>query len=150
MGRPKIIDVERVLATGREISVHEDVGVPDFGSYVFPSPARVEVLLRKSDRGLEVAGTIDAAYAGSCDRCLGDVRRILHLEVDERFMPKNERDGPLAENNVLEGSRLDLADLARQLIDSALPLALVCSDECRGLCPTCGLNRNSGACSHAP
>jgi uncharacterized protein len=149
MGRANIIDVEPVLSTGREISVHDDVRIPDFGSYVFPAPAWVEVTLRRSERELEVAGTIDVSYAGSCDRCLEDVRRVLHLEVDERFMPKNDQDGPFAENNVLDGSQLDLADLVRQLIGSALPLALVCSDECRGLCPVCGLNRNSDACSHA-
>ncbi len=150
MGRSNTIDVEPVLLAGREISVRDDVAVPAFESYAFPNPAHVEVLVRRSGGELEVAGTIDVSYAGSCDRCLEDVRRDLHLEVDERFMPKNERDGPFAENNVLAGSRLDLADLVRQLIDSALPLSLVCSDECRGLCPVCGLNLNGGACSHAP
>ena len=149
MGREKIIDVEPVLSTGREISVHDDVRVPDFGSYAFPNPAWVEVLVRRFELGLEIAGTIDVTYTGSCDRCLEDVRRVVHLEVDERLMPKNDEDGPFAENNVLDGSRLDLADLVRQLIGSALPLSLVCSDECRGLCPVCGLNRNSDACSHA-
>jgi uncharacterized protein len=149
MGRAEIIDVEPVLATGREIAINDDVRVPDFDSYVFPSPAWVEVALRRSGGELEIVGTIDVSYAGSCDRCLEDVRRILHLEVDERLMPKNDRDGPFAENNVLEGSHLDLADLVRQLIASALPLSLVCSDECRGLCPVCGLNRNSEACPHA-
>jgi uncharacterized protein len=149
MGRAKIFDIEPVLATGREISVSDDVGVPDFGSYVFPAPAWVEVAVRRSEGELEVAGTVDVSYSGSCDRCLEDVHRVLHLEVDERLMPKNDLDGPFAENNVLDGSRLDLADLVRQLIGSALPLSLVCSDECRGLCPVCGLNRNSDACSHA-
>ena len=70
------------------------------------------------------------------------MRLPLTVDVDERIDPAGERIDPFAENNVLAGDELDLGDLVRQLIDSALPLSLLCSETCRGLCATCGLKRD--------
>ena len=87
MGRSQNIDIGGVLATGRELVVDDAVEVPEFGSYVFPEPARVAVRLRRIEQGLELAGTLDAVYEGPCDRCLEEVRRTLHLDIDESFIP---------------------------------------------------------------
>jgi uncharacterized metal-binding protein YceD (DUF177 family) len=46
---------------------------------------------------------------------------------------------------VLSGDELDVRDLVRQLIDSALPYVILCREECLGLCADCGLKRD-GAC----
>lgn len=69
----------------------------------------------------------------------------LHLELEERFDPGLGRDDPFGQNNVLHGDELDVADLIRQLIDSALPLMLACNENCPGLCPECGRKRD-GTC----
>lgn len=66
----------------------------------------------------------------------------LHLELEERFDPGLGRDDPFGQNNVLHGDELDVADLIRQLIDSALPLMLACNENCPGLCPECGRKRD--------
>ena len=47
----------------------------------------------------------------------------------------------------MTGDRLDVADLAQQLVLSVLADGLRCSDDCKGLCAVCGANRNAGACS---
>ncbi|MEO6991210.1 MAG: DUF177 domain-containing protein [Candidatus Baltobacteraceae bacterium] len=144
MGRSQYIDIGGVLATGRELVVDDEVDVPSFGSYAFPSPARLDVRIRRVDRGLDVKGTIDVDYEGSCDRCLEDVRRPLHLLVDERFPAVADATDPLAEANVLHHDGLDVADLARQLIDAALPMTLVCESTCPGLCQSCGTRHATG------
>jgi uncharacterized protein len=139
------IDVGVVLGAGRELDVHQAVSIPDFGSYSFSTPADVALSVRRLGRGLEIEGTADVTASGQCARCLDDVRLPLHLEIDERLDPDRERDDPLGENNVLVGDELDVGDLVRQVIDSALPLVLHCTDDCGGLCPDCGNTRN-GAC----
>jgi uncharacterized protein len=139
------IDVGVVLGAGRELDVHQAVSIPDFGSYTFSVPAEVALSVRRLGNGLEIEGTADVTASGQCARCLDDVRLPLHLEIDERLDPARERDDPLGENNVLVGDELDVGDLVRQLIDSALPLVLHCTDDCGGLCPACGHTRN-GAC----
>ncbi len=140
------IDVGGVLHTGRELDVRDVVTLPEFASFRFPSPADVALRVRRVGRGIELKGTIDAVAEGECARCLDDVRLPLHLEVDERFDPGSERDDPLGETNVLVGDALDLQDLTRQSIDSALPMALLCDERCGGLCAECGLKRD-GSCT---
>ena len=91
--------------------------------------------MRYVDRMLAIAGTVDAEASGECDSCLENVEREVHVEVDERLDPSNGReDDPFGESNVLTGTRLDVADLAQQLVLSVLPMGLRCSDDCKGLC----------------
>jgi len=142
------IDVGVVLAAGRELDLQQSIPLPDFESYSFPSPADVALTVRRVGWGIELAGTADATAAGVCARCLDDVRLPLHLDITENLEP-GAPPGPLGENNVLAGDHLDLNDLVRQLIDSALPIALLCSEECQGLCPTCGKKR-AGPCACPP
>ena len=75
------------------------------------------------------------------------ISRPVHADIDERLDPKIGEDDPFGENNVLTGSRLDIADLAQQLLLSEMPMGLRCSDSCQGLCGTCGANKNTGECA---
>lgn len=145
----KPIDVGSVLASGRELEVREAVSLPAFESFVFEAPAAVALDVRRVGSGLDLLGTIDVDVLAPCARCLDDVRFPLHLDVDERLEP----DAPaeiLGENNVLSGDHLDLADLVRQLIDSALPLTLLCSNDCSGLCARCGNKSDVCRCDPPP
>ena len=140
------IDVGRVLATGRSLAVARPVDVPAFGSYAF-EPARVDVEIVRIERSLGIRGRIDVAVGGTCARCLDDVRRELTVHVDETLAANEGAQGALGDANVLDGASLDLADLTRQLIDTALPIVLLCSDDCPGLCQVCGKPRRDGACA---
>jgi uncharacterized protein len=144
------VDVGGVLHTGRELELHEALPLPDFGSFSFSAPVDVSLTIRRIGRGLEVRGTVAGVAEGTCARCLDDVRLDLELELDERLEPGADRDDPLGENNVLDGDQLDLQDLVRQVIDSALPLAVLCDDDCTGLCTTCGHKRDGTCrCTHS-
>jgi uncharacterized protein len=151
MGSPLVIDVGSVLFAGRPMALDEHVEVPPFSSVTFPQPAHVRLDLRRVDRGLDVSGTIDAVAEGQCDRCLDDVVVPITVDVEERFDPPSGTSDPFGENNVLSGTNLDVSDLARQLVTSALPLILACGEDCRGLCDTCGRSKNpGGGCTCTP
>jgi uncharacterized protein len=45
-----------------------------------------------------------------------------------------------------DGIRLDVDLMALEQIELALPMRFVCSEECRGLCPMCGVDLNERAC----
>jgi uncharacterized protein len=142
------VDIGGLLAGGRQrLVVDQQVGIEPFEGVTFPEPARVHLELHASGDALEIAGTIETKYHGECNRCLGDVDRDLRVDVDEQLDagPDAQRD-PFGPSNVLTGDRLDVKDLATQLVCSAIPLTLLCGDECRGICPTCGENKNTGAC----
>jgi DUF177 domain-containing protein len=149
MDRSHKVDISGLLAGSRQLMViNDEVPIEPFEGLDFPDRLRVELELRQADRMLVVEGSVDGRVHGQCDGCLEDVNLQLHVDVDERLDPAHGRDvDPFGESNVLTGERLDVADLAQQSVLSALPMGLRCSPECRGLCPVCGANRNTGECS---
>jgi uncharacterized protein len=97
---------------------------------------------------LQIDGTIEVDVASTCDRCLEDAVSPLRVDVEERFDPPSESSDPFGENNVLSGTSLDVSDLVRQLVDSALPMIWTCREDCRGLCEFCGRSKNAdGGCT---
>jgi uncharacterized protein len=144
MGSSLVIDVGTLLFAGRPIALDERVEVPPFSSFTFPQPAHVRLDLKRVDRGLQIDGTIEVDVAGTCDRCLEDAVSPLRVDVEERFDPPGGTSDPIGENNVLSGTSLDVSDLVRQLVDSALPMIWTCTDNCRGLCEFCGRSKNAG------
>jgi uncharacterized protein len=143
------IDVGPLLGPGRRtIAVDARIDVPALDDFRFDGPAHVVLELRGVDQGVRIEGAIDAAAVGECRRCLAEVEIPVHLDIDERIAPGEETD-PLSESNVLVGERLDLGDLVRQLILTALPMGVLCSEDCQGLCPQCGRNHNLGPCGCA-
>ena len=149
MARSHKVDISGLLGGGRQLMLVEDeVPIEDFEGISFRSPAQVHLELRYVDRMLHLVGTVDARAEGACDSCLEDVEVPVHADVDERIDPNSGRDDdPFGENNVLTGSRLDVADLAQQLVLSELPMGVRCSPDCKGLCGSCGANLNTGACA---
>jgi uncharacterized protein len=143
------IDVGSVLGTGRELDLTQALPLPSFESFTFPVPAQVALTASRLGHALELEGSIDTTAVSVCARCLNDVRLPVHLDVSERLEPPGEAPEPFADSNVLVGDQLDLSDLVRQLIDSALPIVLLCNEDCPGLCPTCG-KRRDGTCRCPP
>ncbi|HEY1656234.1 MAG TPA: DUF177 domain-containing protein [Candidatus Tumulicola sp.] len=149
MARSHKVDIQGLLGAGRQLLlVDDEVRIESFEGIAFPNPARVHLEIRCVDRILAVRGSVAARAVGRCDACLEDVERAIAVDVEERLDPAIRReDDPLGEGNVLTGGRLDVADLAQQVVLSVLPMGLRCSDDCQGLCGICGANRNAGRCS---
>ena len=49
-----------------------------------------------------------------------------------------------------QGDRLDLGEVVREQVLLGLPLKPLCREDCQGLCPRCGKNRNAGPCGCTP
>lgn len=106
----------------------------------------VDALFESVPGGVVVRGTIEAPWRGECRRCLREATGRASAEVRELFEEQNDPD----ETYPLPGDQLDLEPLARDVVLLELPLAPLCSQACRGLCPSCGTDRNSGDCSCEP
>ena len=50
------------------------------------------------------------------------------------------------EVDFVKGEEIDLADMLREQIYLSLPVKLICHSDCRGICPKCGINLNTGQC----
>jgi len=151
MGSSHKIDIGGLLAGGRQRLVIDDrVALEPFEAVKFPQPAEVHLELYPAGEMLEILGAIDVALRTECDRCLELVDRKMHVDVDERIETGEKAQAdPLGESNVLSGDRLDVGDLASQVVCAAVPLAVLCAQDCKGICTVCGENKNIGACSCA-
>ncbi len=135
MAQSHKVDVSGLFGGGRQLMlVDDEVPIEEFEGISFPRPAQVHLELRYVDRLLHIVGSVDVGARGACDSCLEDVDMQVHADVDERIDPQTGRDDdPFGESNVLTGSRLDVADLAQQLLLSELPMGLRCSENCAGI-----------------
>lgn len=93
-----------------------------------------------------VRGEINTMLSAQCDYCLKPVSLLLSLPFEESFM----RDALSDDESDAYGFRGDAIDLNQMVQDNVLlnvPIQIVCSEGCLGLCPTCGSDRNITHCS---
>ena len=126
---------ERITAPVGELSV-VDTTVPA------GTPVTVDTVLEWVSDGVLATGTAAGDWSAECRRCLKPVSGRVEAMFRELYEPK-ARDG---ESYPLEGDRVDLGPLAAESLLLELPLAPVCREDCAGLCPTCGADRNAGTC----
>jgi uncharacterized protein len=104
---------------------------------------------------IRVRGHITGGLVGECDRCLEDALFPIDNDFDLTYVPAEtdygdaETDIPDEESEVgfYEGAGLELTDVLREQILLWLPMQWVCREDCKGICPVCGQNRNVVACS---
>jgi len=104
----------------------------------------------KVDERVHVRGTVKAEADVACFRCLEPVRKNLDISFDDVYVgPEEEPDDDevvLADEDldvaIAEDGEIDMADVVREQLLLALDDQVLCRDDCRGLCPKCGGNRN--------
>lgn len=104
----------------------------------------VDVRLESVESGILATGQVRAPWRSECGRCLRPAQGEAVAEVRELF----ERAAPPGAEDAypLEGERIDLEPMAREAVILELPQAPLCRPDCLGICPTCGEDRNEGAC----
>jgi uncharacterized protein len=102
----------------------------------------VVLALRAMNDGIKVTGTVDAPWATVCRRCLVDVSGTAVGVVDELY----QIDPIDPEAYLIVDGQLDLVPLVRETVLLELDRERQCRDDCAGLCPVCGIDRNTDSC----
>ena len=93
---------------------------------------------------LSVRLGIDAQVVGSCVRCLEKAELALSDELLYLYSLRGK--GSEDEEMVIEvgafGKTLDITEQVWESLVLLLPYKLLCSEDCLGLCPSCGANLN--------
>jgi len=117
-------------------------------------------LTRRDEQRVSVQGRVRALLSLTCSRCLepypfavdSALRLVLEpIELATERYRLRDPDMPLEDLDVIEVQvrEVDLVEIARQQLYLALPARSLCREDCRGLCPGCGCNRNQGECDCA-
>ena len=107
--------------------------------------AEADVTLESVMGGVEVTGRVRVPWTGECRRCLSPASGVLEVPVRELYTP----DGDGEDTYPLVHDDLDLEALVHDAALLELPMAPLCREDCAGLCPWCGANRNEAPCGCA-
>ena len=103
---------------------------------------------------IRVQGKISGPMEAVCDRCLDPVHWVVDAEFKLLYQPASELtavedveiDDRATEIGFYEGNSLDVKDVVREQIVLSMPARNICREDCLGLCPECGKNRNQALC----
>ena len=127
-------------------------------AYRVVEPVELAFDLHKDKDRFRIEGTVRTVLELPCSRCLEPYRLPVDAALDLRYLPVEERasgdEQQVADEDVdigyYQDDQIDLSELLREQFYLALPMKPLCQEGCRGLCPQCGVNRNTGTCDCGP
>lgn len=132
----------------------------DLGDGAYAVGVRGEVKFTLTNYEILAAGRATATIHQACARCMEPFEGASTITFDEEYQPAIDISTglpsvtPLNDDafRVAPNHTVDLTEAIRQNLVVALDIIPVCSQGCRGLCPTCGANLNIEpcACSDVP
>ena len=134
---------------GRRLSLEVPIAPLDLGSESYraePSPVPVELTVsRMTGGGFALLLRFTAAVTGPCMRCLGVAAPLVEVEAREVDRPGagEELDSPYVDEDTL-----DVGAWARDALALAMPVKILCREDCAGLCPVCAADLNEAGPEH--
>lgn len=147
------IELETLEATGKFSQVYAP-GQLLFEEIELVEPVAVSGRARRKNGDVELRGELHTKVSTRCGRCLKPVELQFDVKFAERFVPavswRHEEQHELQEEelniSVFDGEGIELDELVKEEILLAMPGHVLCSEDCKGLCPSCGVDRNSETC----
>lgn len=117
---------------------------------VLGDPVRFEEVAVKgefvgTDQTISVTAEITAHVYSQCARCLEPVDAPIEATMDAEFVREPEPSDP--DLYSFEGFTIDITEAVKDALVLELPLRFLCKEDCKGLCPQCGTNLNTGSCA---
>jgi uncharacterized protein len=117
-------------------------------------PASVKGKVRLSGYEVFVNGHIDAQAQVDCDRCLQPVELPVSTDFALEYITGSDYESSdvaeLTEAemsvSVFDGEGIDVDEIVKEQIVLAVPTRTLCREGCKGICPECGIDKNTGEC----
>ncbi len=95
-------------------------------------------------------GSIATDVNAVCRRCLSSTPYQIDVQVNWVFTEDQETDDPSAYVVPERADVLDLSEAIREELILVLEAYVLCREDCRGLCPSCGTDLNTNSCDCRP
>jgi uncharacterized protein len=115
----------------------------------------LELQISPDGADVVVQGGLTATVPQMCGRCLESFPARVDVNVDVRLLPRPATKDPVElgaddlDVDFYVDDQLDLNRVVETETTLALPMKPLCREDCRGLCPACGGNRNLVPCACA-
>ena len=139
------------VGTAREYKIEGQVDILGDENH---RPVRGEAVLLRTNRSILVRAKLDLKVELECSRCLRSFDQPMTIEFEEEYFPTLDVISgvhlpPADEPGVFtidEHHVIDLTEAIRQYTLMNIPMKPLCREDCAGICPACGENRNISGC----
>ena len=142
-----IASVLRNDGASKAFSGNVELGTFDYmGSTLqFAEPVLIEGKVYSIGGALEISAKITGEYKTECSRCgqpvVGKLSGELFESIDSDFSDIDE------ECISISGNVIDISGSVEACIFESIPLQPLCREDCKGLCPVCGIDLNKNECN---
>jgi uncharacterized protein len=117
-------------------------------------PVQLDLHLDAVVEGILARGHLTFQVEVPCSRCLVPQQLVREVEVAELFLDPTKQDEDDEDDpgyELLDDLKsIDLTTMVRDALLIDLPVQVRCREDCQGLCPRCGADRNLQDCGHRP
>jgi len=118
-------------------------------------PAAVSGKVRLAGNQVFVNGHVETRAQVECDRCLQPVEIPVNTDFALEYVTGSEYEAARAVElteaemsiAVFDGEVIDVDEIVKEQVVLTVPTRMLCREDCKGICPECGADRNSGDCS---
>ena len=134
----------------------EDASVWDMTELVLEGTVGIHLrALRQHDDEVYLHGKISARVVCECGRCLCRFSHPIQSEVHIQYLPLARFQNAMERENMQRdidvifytGEVIHLNEIILEQLIMSIPIRPLCADNCKGLCPCCGEDRNKIECS---
>lgn len=115
------------------------------GGFPFESGVRIVGEVKNSTDIVSLVAKAEFTLNLTCDRCAADFSRAFSIPV-EHVLVTELNDDDNDEFIVVDSFHYDLEPLVRGDVVLALPMKVLCREDCVGICHRCGKDLNDGPC----
>jgi uncharacterized protein len=148
-----LLNVQELVARQMPVQLQGTLGAEEIFRHVpeFTPLSPIDVKLEAHAAGglIVVTGELACKIRMQCSRCLDPIEDTLRIPFEEHFRVVQDADAETNEDDdavPVTDERLDLDPYLADEILVQLPFAPICKEDCKGLCPECGTNRNESSC----
>ena len=135
----------------RDVPVEMTAFEASYGSFPIIEKQDAHIVVKHvKQRELMITGEASMVLEIPCDRCLEPVKVPFELQFTKNVdlqETDDEQVDELDEKNYIDGYNLDVDKLLYNEILIGWPMKILCSEDCKGICNTCGQNLNKGTCN---
>ncbi len=137
---------EKVMSFNGEIA--KEKVLIDNEEFEIVSPVVYNGSIYKIDGYYEINLNVIFEYKTRCARCLKETVKKLETSFDGKLIEEGSNEEVLEDENIVyyKEDNLDIDKYVLMELSSSLPMKTLCSDECKGICPSCGTDLNKNEC----
>lgn len=118
------------------------------------APVSLAFDVHKDKNAFHLVGRVATVVELNCSRCLETFQVPVNTPFDLRYQPREAETGggerEIGDNDfdtaLYDNDEIDLGQLMQEQCYLALPMKPLCTENCKGLCASCGTNLNKATC----